>query len=434
MIAQPATTATHAAASAARENRRQGPTAPRYAAAARTRDVHLSATWEPDGAGTVGALMRTVRQAHPRSGGAGIPVAGGFEARVFRGVGVPFEAIAVPVVDLAPGEALVAVELATICGCDVRVVQGSDAAPVPLVLGHEVVGHVAALGPGRAPRDLDGRHLVPGQRIVWGVGGCGRCRRCSAGMPQTCGSRRRYGRSRLERGWELSGGFATHVHLRARTPVVVVPEALPAELVAPASCATASAMAALGVAREVRPIAGAVVVVVGCGMRGLTAVVAAVAEGATVLALDGDRERRAAAEELGAAAAGEATADGLAVALQRVRLPRRPPIVLDFVGVPDVAWALGGVTIRGGRDVAPEHLREAVAFLARPDAAALAALVGDIHPLGEIESAMLHARAHASVRVGLRPDAKPARAIGSELSARPVLGHHPSTNPPQAES
>ena len=53
-----------------------------------------------DGSGTFGALMRTVNQAHATAGGSGSPVTGDFEARVFRGVGGPFEAIAVPDVDI----------------------------------------------------------------------------------------------------------------------------------------------------------------------------------------------------------------------------------------------------------------------------------------------------------------------------------------------
>jgi hypothetical protein len=52
-----------------------------------------------------------------------------------------------------------------------------------------------------------------------------------------------------------------------------------------------------------------------------------------------------------------------------------------------------------------------VRFLERPESAALASLVGDIHPLEGVESAMLHARAHASVRVGLRPEPAPVKVL-----------------------
>lgn len=119
-----------------------------------------------------------------------------------------------------------------------------------------------------------------------------------------------------------------------------------AELLAPVSCSTATVMAALDAARSIRPLMGAVVAISGCGMLGLTAV---------------------------ASATGDGTADGLHQALRRVPAARSG--------------------------------YEAVRFLARPESAALAELVGDIHPLQSIESAMRHARAQSSVRVGLRPNA-----------------------------
>jgi len=375
-----------------------------------------------------------------------VHVSGAMEAQVFRGPGLPFEAVAVPELALAHGEALVAVELATICGSDVHTVQGARSTPLPLVLGHEQIGRVVALGPGRAPRTVDGVPLEIGRRIVWGVAiDCGRCRYCHGGLPQKCVSLRKYGHARMARGWELSGGFASHVHLRARTPIVAIEESAPAELFAPASCSTATVMAALDAARGIRPLAGAVVAVSGCGMLGLTAVAAAVAEGATVVATDPDAERRAAAREFGAAAVGDGTADGLAQALRRIPTARSGyHVALELSGSPSAvqsllaAGDLGAVlvlvgsvaptstvsvdpeqvvrrllTIRGVHNYAPEHLLQAVRFLERPESGPLASLVGDVHPLDGIEAAMLHARAHSSVRVGLRPDPQPVRVVAS---------------------
>ncbi|HWH98660.1 MAG TPA: alcohol dehydrogenase catalytic domain-containing protein, partial [Pseudolysinimonas sp.] len=273
---------------------------------------------------------------------AGVHVTGAMEAQVFRGAGLPFEAVAVPELVLAHGEALVAVELATICGSDIHTVNGDRTGSLPLVLGHEQVGRVVALGPGRAPRSVDGIALALGQRVVWGVAvDCGRCRYCHAGLPQKCVSLVKYGHARMSRGWELSGGFATHVHVRARTPVVVVDDEASAELLAPASCSTATVMAALDAARRIRPLDGAVVAVSGCGMLGITAVAAAVAEGATVVATDPDRERRASAQEFGAVAVGDGTADGLAQALRRVPAARSGyQIAIEVSGSPSAVQSL----------------------------------------------------------------------------------------------
>src|SRR3954447_1532644 len=71
-------------------------------------------------------------------------------AMVWPGDGHRHEAVAVPGVRLSPGDVLVAIELATVCDSDVRTVSGHRPAPTPLVLGHEQVGRVVALGRGGA--------------------------------------------------------------------------------------------------------------------------------------------------------------------------------------------------------------------------------------------------------------------------------------------
>ena len=61
---------------------------------------------------------------------------------------------------------LARISLATICGSDLHTVSGRRGADVPCVLGHEVVGTVAA------PTSLcaaDGRPLREGDRIVWSL-------------------------------------------------------------------------------------------------------------------------------------------------------------------------------------------------------------------------------------------------------------------------
>ena len=138
-----------------------------------------------------------------------------------------------PLPDLAAGELLVEVELATICGSDLHTVSGRRSTPVPTVLGHEAVGRVVSAAAG-APAGV-------GDRVVWTIGtACGRCRRCHRGLTQKCTQVRKYGHERIDDAWALSGSFASHVHLVAGTGVVVVPDDVPAALLAPAGCATAT--------------------------------------------------------------------------------------------------------------------------------------------------------------------------------------------------
>ncbi len=160
-------------------------------------------------------------------GRARVHVAGRHGGGRLRGEERGFERIAVPELELQPGEALVEVELATICGSDVHTWRGSRPAPTPLVLGHEQVGRIAALGSGRKVRTVDGHELAVGDRVVWGVAVRLRPVPLLPGRtPQKCVSLAKYGHERMRRGWELSGGFATHVHLRPHTAMVKVgPEA-----------------------------------------------------------------------------------------------------------------------------------------------------------------------------------------------------------------
>ncbi len=364
-------------------------------------------------------------------------VTGPMHALVFRGQGQPFEHIAVPAVSLREGELLVEVELATICGSDLHTIDGARHAYTPLVLGHEQVGRIVALGQGRAQRSVDGVKLAVGQRVVWGVAvDCGTCRYCTLGIPQKCLKLRKYGHEGMQRGWELGGGFASHVHLLARTPVVVVDEEIPSEVLAPASCATATVMAALAAADDVRTITGGVVAVSGCGMLGLTAVAVAVARGAIVVASDPDPARRAEALAFGARAVGDGTADGWRAAFEKVpggrygyaiglELSGAPRAVQVLLGLGDIGAVLvlvGSVfpaatvaldpervvrrmlTLRGVHNYAPEHLVEAVRFLEGADSTAFAALIGSVHALDDIDAAVEAARARTSARTGLVPE------------------------------
>lgn len=370
--------------------------------------------------------------------GMGISVYPSATAMVWPGEGHTHEAVAVPGVRLAPGDVLAEVELATVCGSDVHTVLGHRQAPAPLVLGHEQVGRVVALGRGGA-KTTDGHRVALGERIVWSVAvPCGRCVRCRRGLPQSCLSLQKYGHERMRRGWELSGGFATHTHILDGTPMVRVPEELPAEILAPASCATATVAAALEAASVIVPLEGALVLVAGAGMLGLTATAMATEAGARVVVSDPIAERRDRALAFGAAGVADPDAvagspSGLATVLAKTggRSPA-PTIALELSGNPAAVRSLlsavdvGGVlvlvgsvspgpelgivpeqlvrrllTIRGVHNYAPRHLEQAVRFLIEAgDRYPFAEQVGETFPLGDVDRALVPA---AHPRVAVRP-------------------------------
>ncbi len=57
-----------------------------------------------------------------------------------------FEAVTRRFPSLQPGEAIVRVEFAGVCGTDIALFSGDYAVPLPLVLGHELVGEVVEVG------------------------------------------------------------------------------------------------------------------------------------------------------------------------------------------------------------------------------------------------------------------------------------------------
>jgi threonine dehydrogenase-like Zn-dependent dehydrogenase len=88
----------------------------------------------------------------------------------------------VPEPEPAPGEVLIEVEACGICGSDVQILNvppGHPSTP-PVVIGHEFVGRVRALGEGV-------RDVAVGQRVVCDPDPkCGACASCRAGRPANC--------------------------------------------------------------------------------------------------------------------------------------------------------------------------------------------------------------------------------------------------------
>ncbi|HUD14434.1 MAG TPA: L-threonine 3-dehydrogenase [Terracidiphilus sp.] len=110
----------------------------------------------------------------------------------------------VPEPAIGINDVLVRVRYAGICGTDVHIFQWDDWAqrtiPVPMVIGHEFVGEIAAVG-------SNVNDFYPGD-IVSGEGHvvCGRCRNCLAGRRHLCAQTQGVGVNR-------PGGFAEFISL-----------------------------------------------------------------------------------------------------------------------------------------------------------------------------------------------------------------------------
>ena len=196
---------------------------------------------------------------------------------------------------LMPGDVLVRVTLAGMCGTDVHLHRGELAVPLPLILGHETTGVVAALAPladGAPPCDWLGAPLAVGDRVSWTVGrACGRCEYCRLyELPSRCRNRKAYGvTTPCDRPPHLLGGYGEYHHLAAGTAIFRLDDDLPDEAVIGAGCALVPVVHGY----ERMPVRwGESVVVQGAGPVGLAAVAVASDAGARrVIAIGGPAER-----------------------------------------------------------------------------------------------------------------------------------------------
>lgn len=105
------------------------------------------------------------------------------KALQYRTIGAPPEVVTVPDPEPGPGQVLLKVTAAGVCHSDIAVMSWpAEGFPyeLPLTLGHEGVGTVAALGAGV-------RGLAEGDAVaVYGPWGCGTCAKCAEGKENYC--------------------------------------------------------------------------------------------------------------------------------------------------------------------------------------------------------------------------------------------------------
>jgi len=194
-----------------------------------------------------------------------------------------------PVPSPGPGEVLVKMGAAGLCYSDVMILKNQYAGrvpvPVPMVMGHEGAGVIAAVGPGvTSLREGDRVGLNPS----WG---CGQCPHCMDGSPNMCQSWRHLGITR-------DGTFSEYR---------VVPAFAACKLPDGVSMAEAAVlepvMLAVRTLEHLRPRVADTVAIIGPGSIGLFHLQAFKAAGASlviVIGLDQDLARLEIARTLGA--------------------------------------------------------------------------------------------------------------------------------------
>lgn len=176
------------------------------------------------------------------------------QAVLYRPNDIRIESAAMPV--LQPGDVLLRVDAALLCGTDVRIYEGRKQKNVtfPSVLGHEFAGTVVdANGP--LPDGIG----MGDQVAVYPLVTCGRCAACLRGHENICRNRKAFG-------YQLTGGLSQYVHVPAvaRQNLVPVPgvPATQAAIIEPVACAyNGQKLAGMSKAQTA--------LIVGCGPLGL---------------------------------------------------------------------------------------------------------------------------------------------------------------------
>lgn len=267
----------------------------------------------------------------------------------------PFELREVALPSIGPGEVLVKVHRANICGSDLHAWHGTFATRglgghLPTVLGHEMVGSVAAHG--GVTNDSDGRPLDVGDRVVFPYFfPCHRCRNCLAGRRVSCLKLRMAMLGDADKPPFFVGGYGDFFLLPAGAVLYRVPDNLSDEIVSGVNCALSQVVYGL---ERVDLSFGEQVVIQGAGGLGLFAAAVAKARGANrVVVIDAVTERLELAKAFGADHV--ISLEEAPEAADRVRRVREltdglgADVVVEVVGSPDVVPEGLKMLAQGGR-------------------------------------------------------------------------------------
>jgi L-iditol 2-dehydrogenase len=309
-----------------------------------------------------------------------------------------------------PGQVVVDVAAAGICGTDIHATQGLFPWKPPMIMGHEYTGVVREVG-GGVNRRLVGRAVACEPSY-----GCGACLHCRQGRISQCAKATRV------------GGFAERAALPADCvhPLPKGLDPVTAALAEPAACCL-SGLEMFAMPRD------ATVVVIGGGIMGLLTMAIARRRGARRLVLsDPLEERRQLARRLGARVVVDPTRESLPDRVMALTGGRGAEVVCEAVGKPElVAQAfsmvkptgvlqLVGVNPKGSPipvDLYDAHFREirihgaygrGTAFrraLALLPTLGVKRLIGSRFPLARIEDAFAHAAAGRGAKTVIIPGA-----------------------------
>ena len=239
--------------------------------------------------------------------------------------------IDMPEPQMGDDEVLLKMKYVGFCGSDLNTFRGGNPmVKMPVVPGHEVGAEIVKVGK-NVPEGLK-----PGMVVtVNPYTNCGKCASCRNGRVNACEHNETLGVQR----W---GAMCEYLSLPWE-------KVIPAGLLTPRTCALIEPMSVgfHAVSRaQVSDID--VVVVIGCGMVGMGAVVRSAQRGATVVAADIDDEKLALAKEMGASYTINTMTEDVHARLREMTSGFGPDVIIEAVGsVPTYQMAVNEVAFTG---------------------------------------------------------------------------------------
>ncbi len=242
----------------------------------------------------------------------------------------PLELVERDIPEPGPEQVRIKVEACGICHSDAFTKEGIfPGIRYPIVPGHEIAGHIDAVGPGVTPWQT-------GQRVGvgWHGGHCRRCEPCRRGDFINC-------RNLKIPGISYDGGYAEYLVAPAEA-LALIPDDLEAERAAPLLCAGITTYNAL---RNSGARAGDLVGILGIGGLGHLGVQFAAKMGFETVAIARGRDKEALARKLGAQHYLDSKAQNVAAELTRLGGAR--VILATVTSAKAMSAVIGGLGVNG---------------------------------------------------------------------------------------
>ena len=251
----------------------------------------------------------------------------------------------VPEQEMKAGDVMIRLQYVGFCGSDLNTYLGRNPmVKLPVIPGHEVGAVIEAVG-NEVPEGLK-----PGMVVtVNPYTNCGKCASCRNARPNACQHNETLGvqrngsmRERLVLPWE---------------------KVIPAGLLTPRECALVEPMSVgFHAVSRAQVTDSDVVLVIGCGMVGMGAVVRSALRGATVIAADIDDEKLQLAREMGASYTLNTKTDDVNSRLLEMTSGFGPDVVIEAVGSTPTYQMAVDVVAFTGRVVCIGYAKSEVSF------------------------------------------------------------------------